>query len=517
MSVFDAGMRSTGQFEVMSKSQLSVRETMLLLFSMILNAMPAIIAGCLWAWYLGSVYNSVAGDVLDVLHEQPTGWAAEGFNYKTSGSRFPPGPGPHVGADVVYGSRQDLVDTYGLSTSWESQPSVSYRLMLRGYHGVLIPGHPNIGIESLWKTVSPLMISRLGMFMASTLIMNALFWDKLKGSRGHWLLGVYGVVLAVLIDCWLIAGAVAAGKPREGALTNLVPLWSLVHTIIVYYNAKYNCGLVGAFRGILGPMLVTNITALVHAAGVGRMLDDTASSSGGAMLLIRLIVWPLLAEAVMAPTRMMLRSIPDDWANKYGLTFAMIPQMLMFCVLGRVFQYKITDPGLMTVCNFGLFFVEMLFRLTVAHRDRAYARALACMSHAGVKQLFGQKNNVKFRCDNLCNEMLIEYFAMFAVFTQMSYVRKTTNPDEPFDMGMIVLNLIMQVGLEGLCDCACLYIEIVKLKAPVLNAWKGRRASYPFVWGTLAMAVGSYVLLSGMSNNCAMYTPEKQLIWMNCN
>lgn len=234
------------------------------------------------------------------------------------------------------------------------------------------------------------------------------------------------------------------------------------------------------------------------------------------MLLIRLIVWPLLAEAVMAPTRMMLRSIPDDWANKYGLTFAMIPQMLMFCVLGRVFQYKITDPGLMTVCNFGLFFVEMLFRLTVAHRDRAYARALACMSHAGVKQLFGQKNNVKFRCDNLCNEMLIEYFAMFAVFTQMSYVRKTTNPDEPFDMGMIVLNLIMQVGLEGLCDCACLYIEIVKLKAPVLNAWKGRRASYPFVWGTLAMAVGSYVLLSGMSNNCAMYTPEKQLIWMNC-
>ena len=89
--------------------------------------------------------------------------------------------------------------------------------MLRGYHGILIPGHPNIGIESLWHMVSPLMVSRL-FLMASTLIMNALFWDKLKGSRGHWLLGVYGVVLAVLIDCWLIAGAVAAGKPREGAL-----------------------------------------------------------------------------------------------------------------------------------------------------------------------------------------------------------------------------------------------------------------------------------------------------------
>ena len=30
--------------------------------------------------------------------------------------------------------------------------------------------------------------------------------------------------------------------------------------------------------------------------------------------------------------------------------------------------------------------------------------------------------------------------ARFAVFTQMSYVRKTTNPEEPFDMGMIVLS-----------------------------------------------------------------------------
>merc|ERR1719178_527742 len=122
----------------------------------------------------------------------------------------------------------------------------------------------------------------------------------------------------------------------------------------------------------------------------------------------------------------------------------MFPLMLAFIITGRVFQYKIIDPLQMTICNFALFGVEMLFRLTVAHRDRAYARALACMSHSGVKQLFGQKNNVKFRCDNLCNEMMIEYVAMFAIFTLMSLVRKTTNPAEPFDMGLLALNLIMQ-------------------------------------------------------------------------
>ena len=257
---------------------------------------------------------------------------------------------------------------------------------------------------------------------------------------------------------------------------NLVPLWGLIHTFIVYYNAKYNCGLTGAFRGtlaaafkksvlaeecrtcdaigrvyvvvhlqrspgvqpalfqlqcwnrcvrsaqnfrlkrgrrlgageprwqavtegcvvgVLGPMLVANVVSVVYTQFV-TLLEGVATGSGGGMLLVRLIVWPLMAEAFMAPTRMMLRSIPDDWADKYGLTFAMIPQMLVFCVIGRMFQYLITDPALMVVCNFGLFFVEMLFRLTVAHRDRAYARALACMSHAGVKQLFGQKNNARW-------------------------------------------------------------------------------------------------------------------------
>ena len=32
----------------------------------------------------------------------------------------------------------------------------------------------------------------------------------------------------------------------------------------------------------------------------------------------------------------------------------------------------------------------------------------------------------------------------------------------------------MQVALEMICDYVCLYIEITKLKAPIMNAWKGR-------------------------------------------
>ena len=140
-------------------------------------------------------------------------------------------------------------------------------------------------------------------------------------------------------------------------------------------------------------MGLANVASLITNGILFTVLDTVSSDSSAGMLFVRLIVWPLVAEAFMAPTRMMLRSIPEEWANKYGLTLAMIPEMIFFCILGRMFQFKITEPGLMMICNFGLFFIEMLFRLTVAHRDRAYARALACMSHARVKTLFGQKNN----------------------------------------------------------------------------------------------------------------------------
>jgi len=273
------------------------------------------------------------------------------------------------------------------------------------------------------------MGSRPGLFMCSTLLMNALFWDKLKGSYGHWLLGVYGGVVAVLIDVWLLASAEATGKAKEGLVLNLNNLWLLVHTGIVYFNAKSNCGLVGAFRGIFVPLASGSVFSAVSILLLYDRLEEMTTGSAAGALFVRLILWPILTELCLAPTRFLLRGIPDTWANKYGLSFSMFPLMLAFIITGRVFQYKIIDPLQMTICNFALFGVEMLFRLTVAHRDRAYARALACMSHSGVKQLFGQKNNVKFRCDNLCNEMMLEYYAMFAIFTQNALLSKKANPE----------------------------------------------------------------------------------------
>jgi len=74
----------------------------------------------------------------------------------------------------------------------------------------------------------------------------------------------------------------------------------------------------------------------------------------------------------------------------------------------------------------------------------------------------------------------------------------------------------MQVVLEAVCDFVCLYIEITKLKAPIVNAWKGRKNSFPIVFGTLTCALGCYAIQAPQIGACAMYNQEQKLVWVNC-
>ena len=215
--------------------------------------------------------------------------------------------------------------------------------------------------------------------------------------------------------------------------------------------------------------------------------------------------------------RALLRSIPEEYADKSGLAFGMIPCVVGMGVIGRLFQYRIVDPVQMFICNFALFAVEILFRLSVGYRDRFYARVVFCMSSAGIKDWFGQKHNVKFRCDNLINELIVEYFCMLIVFVQCVLTRRVTDdPDAPPSGGLLVLNLLQQIVLEGLCDTTCLYVEVHRLKAPVLQAWQGRKAHYPVLFAAILCGTGWYAMLSPLQNLCPMYNTQKQLVWLVC-
>jgi len=519
--VFNVGVRSTGQFEVATKAEsMTFREVCLLFLSMFINALPAIAIGCLFACYQGQVANSIATEVLDVLDEQPNQWAPMGFDYKVYGSRFPPGPGPHDGMDKVYGSREDLVATFGLDEYWASTPTVGWREIIRGYYGNGIKGHPYIGPDrGLWLPLSCNMISRTGMFLITTLCMHALFGTKLAGQYYHWGVAALGLAVAWTLDYFLAKTSLESGRPREGMLVgNLPNVWLLFHTFLVYWNAKYGHQLVGAARGVLTPMLGVVVASYITQNVLHKALENitTGSDAGWMLVAIRLLLWPVVTEVWCAPMRMILRSIPEEWADKSGLSFAMVPMAVGLGLLGRIWQYKIVDPFQMTVCNFALFGVELLMRCSVGHRDRLYARTLACMKTTSVKQLFGQKNNVKFRCDNLINEMIIEYFAMFAIFCQNLYLNKAANPASPTGFQILLLNLVMQVVIELLCDTVSLYIEIQKLKAPVVQAWRGRKASYPFFLVLILGVPAMYPLLSPLLGLCAIRDPAKNLMWTQC-
>ena len=89
MAVFDAGIRSTGHFEIATKVEsLTFREVCLLFLSMFISSGPALISGILFALFQAWYVNTVANAVLDELSAQPSGWAsAPDFNYLDYGKR----------------------------------------------------------------------------------------------------------------------------------------------------------------------------------------------------------------------------------------------------------------------------------------------------------------------------------------------------------------------------------------------------------------------------------------------
>ena len=159
------------------------------------------------------------------------------------------------------------------------------------------------------------------------------------------------------------------------------------------------------------------------------------ATTSGALLIIRLVVWPLWGELFMAPLRAVLRSIPEEWVDKDWLSMAAVPMQLSLGLFGRLFMYRIVEPSAMILVNFALLFLELAFRLTVSHRDKFYSRILGCMPQSVIKSWFGQKHNVKFRCDNLIGEMALEYYCMFAMFVQQFVLVRRTNPEEASNAG----------------------------------------------------------------------------------
>ena len=185
--------------------------------------------------------------------------------------------------------------------------------------------------------------------------------------------------------------------------------------------------------GCAFPTLLLFIQGFLLQAFLWSRLNNATTS--GALVIIRLVVWPLWGELFMAPLRAVLRSIPEEWVEKDWLSMAAVPMQLSLGLFGRLFMYRIVEPSAMILVNFALLFLELAFRLTVSHRDKFYSRILGCMPQSVIKSWFGQKHNVKFRCDNLIGEMALEYYCMFAMFVQQFALVRRTNPEEASNAG----------------------------------------------------------------------------------
>jgi hypothetical protein len=49
-----------------------------------------------------------------------------------------------------------------------------------------------------------------------------------------------------------------------------------------------------------------------------------------------------------------------------------------------------------------------------------------------------------------------------------------------------------------------------------VNAWKGRKSSFPIVFAALTWGIAGFACNGILMGSCAMYSQEKQLVWVNC-
>ena len=141
----------------------------------------------------------------------------------------------YTAADVVYGSRLDIVEKYNLDQEkWGNVPSMAYGLGLRLYYGSKITGHPYIGYSK--GVVLPLighLILRPFAFGLSYLFFYILFGSKTNGRYGWLFVGLAMVGAIVLQDVYVINLSTSYHIPRGelGALNSSAGIRDTDHPI----------------------------------------------------------------------------------------------------------------------------------------------------------------------------------------------------------------------------------------------------------------------------------------------
>lgn len=194
------------------------------------------------------------------------------------------------------------------------------------------------------------------------------------------------------------------------------------------------------------------------------------------------------------------------------------------------------------ILNVGLGFQELFVRVSVGNRDRTYATVwLKFLSFFGKKEeveeydaesqqprprklsvdmLFEDQNHIKFRCNNLVVEMMVEYTSMFIAFIVVATTRQSTDPNDGAPEILLLFgNLMVQLCVEMITDMVCFYYEVTKLKLPVNLAWQARRENFATFYMLLVVCGQYYSVSSIFQLFCPMrltHGDESSMIWLYC-
>lgn len=229
-------------------------------------------------------------------------------------------------------------------------------------------------------------------------------------------------------------------------------------------------------------------------------------------VVFRVVVYEIMKEVFVGATRMILRLIPlsdGDEVRPEDKTFVLLGCDCLFGYWGRIIIMDLNDTAASAVCSLALALAEFASRVSVVHRDRLYLAVM--FQSSGKRSEFWSTNAAamkRFRCSTVYMHAILEYLMITAAFS-FSWASGMTRDK---DMGSLVVNLVIQVLSEVMCDGLTFYVELFKHKLPIISAWNSRHRTWFFLFVVFTVGFNLFAISQSGEYFCALRNPDNQKV-----
>lgn len=296
-------------------------------------------------------------------------------------------------------------------------------------------------------------------------------------------------------------GSLLVADKREMAAGFLL---AIGEALVVLPCACRRMGLKHPLKVIILPYLILWISLLVLRYQVPLVMVGLTEMH---KVVLRVFVFEMVREIFVGITRLLLRTVPladEEEVRPEDKTFVVLGVDCLFGYWGRIIMMDMQEPWAIAVCSMAVGFIELVSRVSVVKRDRAY---LAALFFSPTKRTeFWRTNEAamkRFRCSSVITHAVLEYL-MIAAAAAFSYASGSVRSEK---LGKLIVNISFQVFSEVAVDLVSFYWEIVLHKVPIVTAWNARHDYWVVLFGIFTVGFKLFALSQSGQYFCAVRPP----------